>query len=134
MTLESLLHRIKETSAVEVLNTIAGNHDEAVDFILTLGPHLLAPLLGEERRKVGIVRPGAGVPSPRPDWSRLDWKRWTDWMGRAEQGFRNGKHFGQRVLKAYGANKQLPYAQLRAKLDPEDAARLDKLCGKALAA
>ncbi len=64
----------------------------------------------------------------------LDWQRWTDWMGRAERGVREGKQFGGRIVKAFGSETALSYGRLRARLSPEDAARLDKLCGKLLVA
>lgn len=136
MTVDELLTRIRSTSVVDVLNTIASTPDEAADFIRTLGPHLVAPLMRQSERKQGVVAltSGGRIAAPRHDWTRLDWKRWTDWMGTMEQGVRAGKMFGTRVLKAFGTNKQLPYSQLRAKLNTEDADRLDKLCGKVLAA
>ena len=136
MTIHELLNRIRATSVVEVLTTIANDAAAARDFTLSLGPHLLGPFLRDELRKQGIVALSSGgrLPAPRHDWSRLDWQRWTDWIARGEIGLRGAKRFGHRVVKAFGKDLKLPYAKLRERLGEEDVQKLDKLCGKVLSA
>ncbi len=137
MTRDELLTRIRATSVVDVMHTIAADPDQACDFVRTLGPHLVAALIGEDSRRHGVVRTTsapASIPSPRADWARHDWMRWRDWMANTEKGFRTGRLFGDRVVKAFGKAAHLSYRELRSRLAEEDAVRLDRLCAKQLAA
>lgn len=136
MTLNELLARLHTGSVSQVFRDIAADPAIAQDFALTLGPHLVAPLLRDERRKNAIVAPASGgrVPSPRSDWSRMDWRRYADWLKSFYRGVKDGWQFAERVTKAFGKEDNLAYGKLRARLDELDAARLDKICGKRLAA
>lgn len=136
MTVAELIRRCKVTSAVEVLTTIANDPAEARDFALTIGPALLGPLLREDGRKRGVVAttPGGRAPSPRADWSRFDWRRYADWLKAMRSGVGQAWQFSERVCKAFGKEDTVAYATLRARLNAEDAERLDALCGKRLTA
>lgn len=136
MTKDELLSRLRNGKPVEVLHAIANDPTAAKDFILTLGPHLIAPLLAVDRRKRGLGGyDSSGISeAPRPDWGRFDWQRYRNYLRRAAHGVRKTADWANRVVKAFGKQEKLAYGALRARLTEEDAAILDRVCRRSLAA
>ena len=129
-TVPELLRRVRDTSIAEVVNAIAGDADEAQDFVRVVGPIALNALLLQNQRANGVAAPAPrAVSAPRVNWNVRMWEERLHWLEKMYKGVNDEYRFTARIVKAFDGDANLTTADVFGRLAPEDQERAQRLCG-----